>query len=295
MAHNNCKKANEKANQVETIITWAQQAGKSTGIVTNTRITHASPAAAYSHSANRNFECDADVLTVKSVDDSIECHDIASQLILNEPGKHLNVTFGGGRGKFLPKHVRDEDDVNGQRLDGQNLINMWKEQHKNGRYVFDKKSLENVDLNGTEHVLGLFHSSHMSYVLDADSNKEPSLKEMTEAAIKLLSKESRGFFLFVEGGRIDQAHHDAWARRALEETVQFSKAIQTAVDLTNEKDTLIVVTSDHSHTMSISGYSKRGNDILGLATIVKSQGKFIGISSICVQIRYVFYVNSYYY
>lgn len=57
------------------------------------------------------------------------------------------------------------------------------------------------------------------------------------------------------------------ARRALHETVEFSHAVDTAVQLVNQEDTLIVVTADHAHTMSISGYPKRGNDILGLAGI----------------------------
>jgi alkaline phosphatase len=64
------------------------------------------------------------------------------------------------------------------------------------------------------------------------------------------------------GGRIDHAHHDTKARLALDETVEFAKAVQTAAELTDEKNTLIVVTADHAHTMSFSGYPARGNDIL---------------------------------
>jgi alkaline phosphatase len=64
------------------------------------------------------------------------------------------------------------------------------------------------------------------------------------------------------GGRIDHAHHDTKAHLALDETVEFAKAVQTAADLTDEEDTLIVVTADHAHTMSLSGYPARGNDIL---------------------------------
>jgi alkaline phosphatase len=64
------------------------------------------------------------------------------------------------------------------------------------------------------------------------------------------------------GGRIDHAHHDTKAHLALDETVEFAKAVQAATDLTDEEDTLIVVTADHAHTMSISGYPARGNDIL---------------------------------
>lgn len=86
---------------------------------------------------------------------------------------------------------------------------------------------------------------------------------MTETAIRVLQQDNRGFFLFVEGGRIDMAHHDTLPHKALNETVEFSKAIQKAVDITNEEDTLIVVTSDHAHTMSFSGYAQRGSDVFG--------------------------------
>lgn len=116
----------------------------------------------------------------------------------------------------------------------------------------------------TEYLLGLFDKSHCQYHLDANPETEPTLAEMTEAAIKVLSRDDAGYFLFVEGGRIDHAHHDTLAWKALDETEQFSIAIQKAVDITSRSDTLIVVTSDHAHTMSMSGYPKRGNKILGV-------------------------------
>lgn len=96
---------------------------------------------------------------------------------------------------------------------------------------------------------------------------QPTLAEMTKVAIQVLSKNKNGFFLFVEGGLIDWAHHATQARLALDETVELSKAVQQAVDLTKEEDTLIVVTSDHAHTVSMAGYPERGNDILGFADI----------------------------
>lgn len=69
----------------------------------------------------------------------------------------------------------------------------------------------------------------------------------------------------VEGGKIDHAHHQNHARFALEEFVEFERSIKKAVEMTNSDDTLIIVTSDHSHAMIYNGYSKRGNDILGFA------------------------------
>lgn len=87
---------------------------------------------------------------------------------------------------------------------------------------------------------------------------------MVSKALDVLEKDPKGYFLFVEGGRIDHAHHDCQAERALDETVEFGKAIELARKRTNVENTLVVVTSDHSHTMSIAGYSSRGNDILGI-------------------------------
>lgn len=71
--------------------------------------------------------------------------------------------------------------------------------------------------------------------------------------------------MFISGGRIDTAHHETKARKALDETAELAKAVETALRMVNLEDTLVVVTSDHSHTMTYSGYSKRGSDILGLA------------------------------
>jgi alkaline phosphatase len=96
-----------------------------------------------------------------------------------------------------------------------------------------------------------------------DKAGEPSLAQMTATAIKLLQKNPKGFFLMVEGGRIDHAHHAGNAFRALTDTVAFADAVQAAMDATDAKDTLIVVTADHSHTLTFMGYPTRGNPILG--------------------------------
>lgn len=69
--------------------------------------------------------------------------------------------------------------------------------------------------------------------------------------------------MFVSGGRIDHAHHKSIAKSALGETVAFDEAVQEAIEGTDEENTLIVVTADHSHVFNIAGYPKRGNDILG--------------------------------
>lgn len=117
----------------------------------------------------------------------------------------------------------------------------------------------NVDASSTDYLLGLFEHSHMRYNLEVKSEKieylEPTLSEMVEKAIEILSKHEDGFFLFVEGGLIDRGHHDTKAHYALEETVEFAKAVALARAKLSEEDTLIVTTADHSHTMTYAGYA----------------------------------------
>lgn len=217
-----CHAGSKSEYHVDSLLAWAQKVGKGTGIVTTTRITHASPSASYAHVANRNWECDSDLMK-DCAHNSYQ--DIASQLVYNEPGRNFNVILGGGRKKFLPTNETDDDNVQGQRLDGINLIEEWKHIKKGQRaqYISKKKGLSELDTNETDYVLGLFHSSHMSYNLDVDHDKEPSVAEMTVAAIRLLQAKEKGYVLFVEGGRIDHAHHENKARKALDETVQVNK------------------------------------------------------------------------
>jgi alkaline phosphatase len=87
---------------------------------------------------------------------------------------------------------------------------------------------------------------------------------MTAQALDRLKRDPEGFYLMVESGRIDHAHHQGKAGYALEETVEFARAIRYAVENTDPAETLILVTADHSHVFTIAGYPQRGNDILGV-------------------------------
>uniref|UniRef100_A0A1A9W833 Alkaline phosphatase n=1 Tax=Glossina brevipalpis TaxID=37001 RepID=A0A1A9W833_9MUSC len=254
-----CDGQNNTAHHVSSLAAWAQDQGMATGIVTTTRITHASPAGIFAHVANRNWEDDSEIL--KDNGDPDVCPDIANQLIYGTVGQKLNVILGGGRTHFLPKL-----NSNGSRLDGRNLIKEWKSLHGlSGQYIETREDLLNLP-KSSERVLGLFAMDHLPYHLDANATVTPSLDEMVQVALDMLDFQSqgKGYFLFVEGGRIDHAHHDALAMKALDETVEFDKAIRLAQLQTSNEDTLIVVTSDHSHTMSIAGYSSRRNDIVGI-------------------------------
>ncbi|XP_045448087.1 membrane-bound alkaline phosphatase-like [Melitaea cinxia] len=258
-----CEGQRNSSNSVTGLMSWAQRAGKSTGIVTTTRVTHATPAAAYAHSADRKWEADADMPR-----HGLRCEDIASQLVRGRVGSSIDVIFGGGRKNFYPSTEIDPHGHYGIRTDGRNLIREWLLKKESfgfrPKYIYNKQDLEKLNTE-YDSILGLFSFDHMPYHLEAEED-DPTLSEMTEKAIELLSQNRKGYFLFIEGGRIDTAHHETKARKALDETAELAKAVEIALRMVNLEDTLVVVTSDHSHTMTYSGYSKRGADILGLAS-----------------------------
>jgi len=249
-------------NEVDSIMDWAQEAKKGTGVVTTTRITNATPAGSYAHVASRYWEDDSFVHHDKA--NASKCDDVAEQLIERSPGNNFKVMLGGGRAGFLPKNIREPG--KGNRLDGKNLIQTWKDANPNGVYVTTDKQLSEVDFDCTDKLFGLFSDTDdLPYHLESEGTETPTLTEMTQAAIKMLQKEPNGYVLLVEGGKIDLGHHDGRAKLALDETVQFDLAIEAAVSMTNRSDTLIIVSADHSHSMTLSGYPVRGNDILGIA------------------------------
>ncbi|XP_017487431.1 PREDICTED: membrane-bound alkaline phosphatase [Rhagoletis zephyria] len=266
-----CDLAADPSTHTESMAKWAQDAGKWTGLVTTARVTHASPAGVYAHTAQRGWEYDAAI--EKDGCSATKNVDIARQLVEWPVGKGLRVIMGGGRRNFIDESYSDEEEAEGRRTDGRNLIEEWledkREQCVRAKYVWNKEGLNNVDFNDTEYLLGLFASSHCPYHGDLErknlTDSVPSLSEMTQAAIELLSQSEEGYFLFVEGARIDMAHHVTRAHLSLEETAEFARAVELARNLTSEEDTLIVVTADHSHTMTINGYPTRGSDIFGLA------------------------------
>ncbi|XP_068633221.1 membrane-bound alkaline phosphatase-like [Battus philenor] len=255
-----CNGQKDGAYSVSGLVDWAQKAGKATGVVTTTRVTHATPAASYAHSADRRWEADTDMPK------GTHCDDIALQLVRGRVGSKINVIMGGGRKNFIPRTSKDAEGYPGYRSDNLDLITEWENNKKSygasHKYVYNRTQLQSLDAKQYDHVLGLFSSDHLPYHLEADEGV-PALSDMTQKAIQMLSKNKNGFFLFVEGGRIDTAHHETKARKALDETAELAKAVEAAVKMMNPEETLIIVTSDHSHTMTYSGYSKRGSDILG--------------------------------
>lgn len=252
-----------KGNELVTAVELAEMAGMSTGVVSTARITHATPAATYAKSPERNWESD-DGLTDEAKANG--CKDIATQLVEFSYGDGIDVVMGGGRRHFIPNTFTDEEGKTGKRTDGVNLIDSWKAKYPVGSYVYDQAGFDALSADSTSKVLGLFNSSHMEYEADRanDVAGEPSLSEMTSKSIDILSKNDKGFFLTVESGRIDHGHHAGNAYRALEDAVEFAEAVRTAVDKVDLSETLIIVTADHSHVFTLAGYPTRGNPILGV-------------------------------
>jgi alkaline phosphatase len=252
------------AKQAPLLTLWelAASSGMGTGVVTTTRITHATPAATFTHSADRNWESDADLPAAAK---AAGCIDIARQLVDTPYGHGPDVLLGGGRAQFLPKDVADPEyaDQHGLRTDGRNLIDAWRQRHPDGAFVWNSAQLAQASVGAP--LLGLFEPSHMHFEHERPQDRagEPSLAEMTRAAIMRLSRNKAGYVLLVEGGRIDHAHHWGNAFRALDETIALSDAVRVADTMTSSDDTLILVTADHSHTLTFAGYPVRGNPILG--------------------------------
>ena len=259
------------ASRARTLFEEARAHGLATGVVTTTRITHATPAACYAHVAHRDWEDDAHLPEAAR---AAGFPDIARQLVESDV---IDVALGGGRAQFMPETARDPEypGASGARLDGRDLIAEWQARHPDGAYVWSREQMVAVDAKRASRLLGLFEPSHMNFEADRaqDAAGEPSLAEMTAKAIDLLDRNPRGFLLMVEGGRIDQAHHLGNAYRALGETIAFSDAVRMALRMTDPKDTLIVVTADHSHVLTMAGYPARGNDILGLVVSVDEKGE----------------------
>ena len=229
-------------SSVPTLLEIAKSKGLATGVVTTTRITHATPAATYSHICHRDGE-----------------NTIAAQMVPGGSGYNsalgdgVDVVFGGGLRHFQPKGT-----TGSSRSDSRDLV----AEMKKAGYSFAGSRSDFDALPTSGKLLGLFTSSHMSYDLDRDSAKEPSLAEMTTRAIDQLKGNQNGMFLMVEGGRIDHALHETTARKALQDSVAFDNAIKAAIDKMQAldpglKNTLIVVTADHDHTLVLNGYAAR--------------------------------------
>lgn len=242
----------------------AKRRGLSAGFVTTARATHATPATVYAHSPERDWETD---IYLPEEDWARGCRDIAHQLVNFNTGGGLDVALGGGSRVF---YGRDQGGV--RRNPADNLVEDWLQGDADRRFVDDANSL--AALKPGDKALGLFSRSHMTYIAELeDDSTEPSLSQMTAKAIELLSGNDTGFFLMVEGGRIDHGHHDGKPGYALLEAQEFNRAVEVALANVNLAETLILVTADHSHVFTLGGYATRGNPILGLVVSNDKRGE----------------------
>ena len=219
------------AAPIPSLAELAAQAGMAVGVVTNTRITHATPAALYAHVDERELESE-----------------IAAQLVAQ---RVLSFVVGGGRGFFSPHDLMVKLRVQGVT------------------YVETGAALKAAVQANAERILVLLAPDHFGSELDQPGEEAEgrllSLAELTALALQQLSRNEGGYFLLVEGGRIDHAQHLNLARAALRETLAFDQAVAAARRLTDEKDTLILVTSDHGHPLVMVGYPLVGDSILAAA------------------------------
>jgi len=240
---------------LESIADMAKEKGLSAGVVTTARLTHATPATLYAHSPEREWEGNR---YLDGDDWAAGCRDIAYQLVHRDPGMQMDVAMGGGRRAFYGP------DNGGRRRNAQDdLVTDWRNADPKRQFV--STAAEMAGLTSAAPVLGLFSSSHMTYMAEREPDStEPTLSQMTETAIDLLDDNRNGYFLLVEGGRIDHGHHDSKPGYAMLETQEFNRAIEVALGKVDLDDTMILVTADHSHVFTIAGYPTRGNPILGL-------------------------------
>ena len=212
-------------NSLVTILEIAKSKGMSTGLVTTTQISHATPAAFASH-----------------VESRIMMTEIARQLLLTK----VDVLLGGGEDEFLPASEVGQYPEVGERTDNRNLIT---EAIADGYiYVSNEADLSVIDVNNVDKLIGLFADEGMVRPFS------PTLLSMTDIAIKILKKNPKGFFLMVEGGQIDWAGHANDALNNMQDTLGFDEAVAIGADyLSENKNTLVIVTADHeTGGMSVS-------------------------------------------
>jgi alkaline phosphatase len=210
--YNNAIAVENDKSRVKTVLEQAKENGMSTGIVSTSQITHATPASYGAHDEHRDNENEI-------------ANDYFDEMI---KGEHkMDVMLGGGTDFF-------------ERKD-RNLA----EEFKNDGYSY-VKSAEEMKNDDNEQILGLFAEEGMDKMIDRDQ-KQPSLADMTNSALDRLKGDQDGFFLMVEGSQIDWAGHDNDVVAAMSEMRDFEQAFEEVRDFAKENgETLVVVTADHS-------------------------------------------------
>ncbi len=218
-----CKSKNGEVGMCEdgtipkTVLELAKEKGMRIGLVTNSTVYDASPASFAGHVTNRRLYST-----------------IIDQYLDLEP----DLLLGGGRDQFLPK-----SQPGSRRKDDTDIIASFKK--RGYAYVSDKQGLSRVKGN---RVLGLFSLRDMSFELDRDKQSDPSVSDMTQAAIRLLQEgNQRGFALFIENENIDSAAHMLDVASVIQDYREFDRSVGLAYEFYRKHpaETLLLVTSDH--------------------------------------------------
>lgn len=209
---------------------------KSIGIVSDAELEDATPAAVVAHTRRRD-----------------EKAEIVKSFLSVKP----EVLLGGGSAYFLPKSVPGS-----KRKDETNFV----EEFKKAGYALTTSGKELAAISGgaaPARLLGLFHPGNMDGSLDRLFLKkgtvskypdQPDLTQMTTAALDVLSKNKDGFFLMVEAGLVDKYTHPMDWERSVWDTIMFDKVVALALEFMKKNpDTLLVVTGDHTHSISVYG------------------------------------------
>ncbi|MHC9234602.1 alkaline phosphatase [Pseudooceanicola sp. 502str34] len=257
--HDDCSTVS--GNELTTFAELVAAEGKSVGIVSSARLTHATPAAVYSKTANRNWE---DALP----EGCTAQKDIAAQMIDAMTSGMLDIALGGGARYFVPKGTATPNGGTGHRADGADLLAVAAE--AGIQYASNKEEFDALEMSAP--ILGLWTDSHTSYEADRPES-EPSLTDMTRTAIEFLSQNEDGFYLEIEAGRVDHANHAGNFARTAADGMIWAEAVALADEMTNDEDTLIVVTADHEHAIAFNGYCGRGTPIQGLCYGIAKTGE----------------------
>lgn len=222
-----------------TLLEAAEQRDMATGLVATSRLTHATPASFAAHVPQRAME-----------------NQIAAQMMEQD----IEVLLGGGRRHFLPDTVETSESSEGERGQRTDDRDLLEEARANGyNLVQDRRAL--MDAQDTP-VLGLFTRSHMAYEVDRDAEREPSLAEMSRKALDLLSTDEEGFFLMIEGSRIDHAAHGNDAAGHLYDLLAYEEAIREVLEFAREEgNTLVLATSDHETGGLTLGRNRDGGGV----------------------------------
>eukprot|EP00927_Polykrikos_kofoidii_P054349 TRINITY_DN48779_c0_g1_i1.p1 TRINITY_DN48779_c0_g1~~TRINITY_DN48779_c0_g1_i1.p1 ORF type:complete len:627 (-),score=103.01 TRINITY_DN48779_c0_g1_i1:187-2067(-) len=269
--------------------------GVGTGVVTTARLTSPTPASLYATSADRSWE--------HQTNGCIYQKDIAMQLTEALQDGTLTVAFGGGLRGMVPaasgSAVTDSttshtikgttavpegvggatavaeafSDI-GQRQDGRDLLAELRAEGEHMRVIVGMDAWRDTNFSarqGDRYFASFPNAdgdggaggSHLSFEVDRDNSTEPSLTQMTRAAIEAMEASHKRWFLTVEGGKVDLALHVGNLARALEDSKELMDAVAMARRMLPEEETTIIVTADHSHGLSFAGYCGRGSSPLG--------------------------------